>query len=88
MSRASTLCCDWLAWASMAVAACAMICVRASSVEALAKSVSCTRLREAEVLVETLVKLPAGRPTIVRTPPTSLTSEATGWAGKSEKSAP
>ena len=59
LSRASTLCCDWLAWASMAVAACAMICVRASSVEALAKSVSCTRLRDAEVLVDTLVKLSA-----------------------------
>jgi hypothetical protein len=25
-SKASTLCCDWLAWASMAVAACVMVC--------------------------------------------------------------
>jgi len=35
-NKASTLCCDWLACANMAVAACEMIWVRASSVEVLA----------------------------------------------------
>ena len=36
LSRASTPCCDWLAWASMAVAAWAMICDLARLVDSLA----------------------------------------------------
>ena len=36
LSKASTLCCAWLAWASMAVAACAMICDLARLVDSLA----------------------------------------------------
>ena len=35
-SKASTLCCDWLAWANMAVAACEMICALAKLVDSLA----------------------------------------------------
>ena len=35
-SRASTPCCDWLAWASMAVAACEMICDLARAVDSFA----------------------------------------------------
>ena len=35
-SRASTLCCDWLAWANMAVAACETICDLARLVDSLA----------------------------------------------------
>ena len=35
-SKANTLCCDWLAWANIAVAACEMICALARLVDSLA----------------------------------------------------